>query len=299
MLDGTDIIYYSTSTSGIDHVDEKFLLRNGIKFHAAYGCNSNAVAEYVLYSILDKYPVKQKNKSKICVGIIGMGNIGQQVAHYLDSMGFYVIVNDPFKKGEIVSRGHYDYVELDELISQANIITNHVPLTDSGEHPTKNLLSDNLKNANNLKLFIHTSRGKVVDEWKLLELQKKMGFETIIDVWEDEPKLNIELIRASKIATPHVAGHSLNGKIMGSIMSTHDLQMFFEKSINFNFPRTPSIKEIHTMKENEIIDRLNLFRKIDQDSETLKEMVNEDPGNTAGIFKALRKNYPQRYECLG
>lgn len=241
LLKNTDLQYIATLTSGTNHVDINYLYQQKIHFASALGSNSNGVAEYVLLAVLD-YTLNSTNHtdlrkfiSKQKVGIIGFGNVGQKVAYYLHKLGFQILVSDPLLiQQNYIFPKFITTASLDEIVSNSTIITNHVPLTNrtQSNSPTELLLNkNNLSNAKFLNCFIHTSRGGVVCEQTLLELSHtNPSLCLYIDVWKNEPQVNQELLKISKIATPHIAGHTVNSKINAVKMILQDLETFMQKS---------------------------------------------------------------------
>lgn len=296
MLEGTKVKFYSSTTSGFDHVDVKYLDSQNIKMHNAKGCNANSVAEYALFSMIHNYLDKPELlKSKI-IGLVGYGNIGKILADYFKRLGLKFIINDPFKKEEI-QNDEFEYADLDDLISNSHIITNHVPLTFDGDHPTYHLFNNNLEKAIDLELFIHTSRGFVVDEPELIKNAFLKKFKLVIDVWENEPKPDHDLISQSIISTPHIAGHSYNGKVFGSMMSYYELMKIMNEKISFVIPKLPISKKLDKMSLLEIYQRIELFRKLLDDSKNFKNSASNNM-SLSSSFKNLRKFYPIRYESI-
>ncbi len=116
----------------------------------------------------------------------------------------------------------------------------------------------------------------------------------VVDVWENEPVTDNELRRAAEIATPHIAGYSVEGKAMGTAMSVRAVSRFFDLGMNNWYPKKlpppphPFIKTDNCI-ENELIYRAILHSyNIESDSIRLKS----DPEQ----FELQRNNYPVRRE---
>ena len=216
LLAGTNIKLIGSATSGIDHIDTYYLKKNYIKWFYAPGCNASSVVNYVMSSICF---MKDKGifDSTSSVGIIGYGNIGKKLKKALDYFSIENLIYDPFLNFEFL-------VDI-EQIKNCNLITLHVPMTYKTEFPTYNIVDkfflDNIQD----KTLINTSRGGVVDESELIKL-KNINY--ISDVWTDEPCPSNEVIEYALLATPHVAGHSISGKINGTIMLIDFLQNHIE-----------------------------------------------------------------------
>lgn len=257
LLKGTKVHYVATVTSGIDHLDTNYLYENDIYFASALGSNANGVAEFVLLSVFDWLISNNidithlSNYKKLKIGIIGFGNVGKKVGFYLHKLGCEIYVNDPILKEVNYQFPNYvTYLELDDILKHCDIITNHVPLTnkDESKYPTFNLL--NKSNLNLLKqnnCFIHSSRGGVVNEDDILEISKNKDISLYFDVWENEPSINSNLKDVCKIATPHIAGHTINSKLNGVKMILRNFDRYLEQKEIINPYQT---------KSYEILERL-------------------------------------------
>ena len=290
LLSGVPLYYYGTATAGFDHVDTEYLKSRDIDCFIASGSNSNSVAEYVMINIYEYVKKHSLNYNDISVGIIGFGNIGKKVAYYCSLFDIKILVNDPpLRDNSFDFPDYVIYREIEELISNSDIITNHVPYSEKGKYKTKNLLDNNLQNIKDNILFIHSSRGGIVNENSLLKYTYPKNSNLIIDVWENEPDVNQNLINASIVSTPHIAGHSINAKLNASQMILDDL--FMKGYINKNYFIDNKKSDI-TNRQN-IIDMLEKSinnRKIYEDSSTFKESPEK--------FTELRRNYPPRSESL-
>lgn len=217
LLHGSRVSVVASATSGVDHVDLEYLRGNGIAFFHAAGANARPVAEYVLSALcvlagLDGYELRNKR-----IGIIGCGNVGSLVLHLLETMGADCVVNDPPLLEQTGDTRRFR--DLEELMC-ADIISLHVPLQDEGPCATRNMVNRAL--LGKLRpdvVLINTSRGGVVDEKALVGfLHANPQARAVLDVWNDEPVIDTELLRRAVIGTPHIAGYSLEGKLRASQM---------------------------------------------------------------------------------
>jgi len=223
LLDGTKVKFVGTATIGSDHVDLNYLKMNNITFADAKGCNANSVAEYVFTALLKIAVEKKINLSEKAIGIIGIGNIGSRVVKIAKAIGMRVLKNDPPLEREAIGD---NFVSLDEAL-QADIITLHVPLNETGKDKTVHLLNDqNLKKIRKGTILINTSRGAVIDNDALYNIAQRKKLYNILDVWENEPGVNIDLLKITKIGTSHIAGYSLEGKVNGTGMIYYALCNF-------------------------------------------------------------------------
>lgn len=304
LIEGSSVKFIGTATSGIDHVNVEYLKNKQINFAYAPGSNANSVAEYVVYSILKWRDITKSQLGNKTIGIVGFGNIGKIVAKYSYNLGLKILVNDPLLKDENFNFPDFvNYVELDELCHKSDIITNHVPLTDEVLYPTLRLFnSHNIQSIKSNALFIHTSRGSVVDENALIAKLKEDKFHLSIDVWENEPNINSELLKNTIIATPHVAGYSRDGKIRGAKMIAEAFQKFSGiepnyHAINQELSIYKPLNSDYFQDYEKLYLLLSKSRDLDEDTKNLKDVIMRNTGK-GDIFDALRKNYPQRREIL-
>ena len=297
LLEGTSVSFVGTATIGTDHVDLDYLLKNSIGFADAKGCNADAVAEYVftaLFSAVVKQNISLKDKT---IGIIGVGNIGSRIVRIAEAYGLKVLMNDPPRQKKELNTA---FVSLEEILT-AEIITIHTPLTYEGDDKTFHLFNRNvLAKLKEGTIFINASRGEVVDNTALFDLLDEKKITAILDVWENEPNIDKELIKKVLFTTPHVAGYSLEGKINGTRMMVDAMNKFFNKNILWQ-PTLPECKyseiEIAFPGSQEEYFYV-LFKKIydiEEDSKRLKTFF----GNKESLgkyFDTLRKEYPLRRE---
>lgn len=296
LLSGKAIKFVGTATAGTDHVDQAWLQRAGIGFSAAPGCNAIAVVEYVFSALLmlaerDGFALRDRT-----VGIVGVGNVGGRLHKRLEALGIKTLLCDPPR----ADRGDEgDFRPLDELVQEADILTFHTPLYKEGQYKTLHLADEAL--IRRLKpgtILINACRGAVVDNAALLKrLQENQPLSVVLDVWEPEPDLNIELLKRVDIGTPHIAGYTLEGKARGTT------QVFEAYSAFIGHPQQVALDTLLPAPE---FGRITLHGPLDQ--ATLKRLahlvydVRRDDAplrKVAGIpgeFDKLRKNYLERRE---
>jgi len=211
LLAGSKVRFVGTATIGTDHVDLDYLHRQGIAFSSAPGCNANAVVNYVLACLctLDARWLEKR------VAIFGCGNVGGRLYRCLRRLGVQCLCYDPFLNGEQLP----DRVEFAEAIS-ADILCLHTPLTSSGPHPTRHMFNAGvLDRLHPGALLLNAGRGAVVDNRALRErLAAGADLRVVLDVWEPEPDIDIELLHRVALGTPHSAGYSREGKVNGTNM---------------------------------------------------------------------------------
>lgn len=296
LLEGTNIKFVGTATIGNDHIDKDYLASNNIFFKDAAGCNSDAVTEYVFTALLHIAAKKGIELSGKTVGIVGVGNIGSRVAKIADAIGLKVLKNDPpLKKLTKLP----EYLELDELM-QADIVTLHVPLIKEGIDKTLYLFdSERLNKVKDGSILINTSRGSVIHNAALDEIITTKNLNVVLDVWENEPNININLMNKIKIATTHIAGYSLEGKVNGTVILYKALCNFFNVSAYWK-PQLPEVVEEIVIYDPDIQRSLQkIFSKIyeiEKDDLNTRRINTFDLKKRGIYFDSLRKNYQLRRE---
>lgn len=217
LLSDTDVRFVGTVTTGTDHIDKTWLADNSVAFASAGGSNARPVAEYVLASLLLMAERKGFDPRRKTLGVVGVGRVGSIVARWARALGMQVLACDPPLKRQT---GSGEYVDLAELSAHADIVTLHVPLTHSGEDATKGMVrSDWLSAFHKGLVFINSSRGEVVRETDLkAAMDSGQVSAAVLDVWCNEPDVNKTLVRRADIASPHVAGYSVEAKARAARM---------------------------------------------------------------------------------
>jgi erythronate-4-phosphate dehydrogenase len=210
LLTGSKVRFVGTATSGVDHIDQDYLARQGICFADAAGCNSRAVAEFVIAAMLLLAERHNFELAGRTLGVVGRGRIGAIVVDWAKLLGMRVLVCDP----PLAQVRAADFVDSRTLAGESDIVTFHVPLTTLGADRTRNMVDQ--KWFSTLKTgasFINTSRGEIVDEAALLgEIRSQRVGGAVLDVWQNEPAISPEMVIAATLATPHVAGYSVEAK---------------------------------------------------------------------------------------
>ena len=228
LLDRSKVKFIATATIGTDHIDLACLKQRGIEFASASGSNANSVAEYIVAALLELSGLRKFRLTDKTLGVVGVGNVGSRVVRDAESLGMRVLQNDPPRaRAEKLSQ----FVPLDQLLAEADIITLHVPLTHDGADKTFHLFDQSvLFDLKKAPILFNTSRGAVVDNGALLKAidgDKLAG--AALDVWENEPNISPELLDVVDIATPHIAGYSFDGKVNGTRMIYEAACRFFRQ----------------------------------------------------------------------
>lgn len=229
LLKGSSVRFIATATIGYDHIDTSWCEANGIRWTNAPGCNASSVCQYVecALQVMEKAGFIQLKGSTL--GVVGLGHVGSRVKTMAESHGMKTLCCDPplANKDSILTKTHF--VSLSQIASEADIITFHVPLTYDGSYPTHHLADEAFFTSLKRKpLFINTSRGSVTDTAGLKRaLRTGQIRQAVIDVWENEPSIDLDLLALAHITTPHIAGYSADGKARASQMSLDALCQFF------------------------------------------------------------------------
>lgn len=295
LLEGTAVRFIASATIGYDHIDTDYCREKGIKWTNAPGCNSSSVEQYIVSTLLWLALNRKLTLSRMTLGVIGVGNVGSKVATAARALGMDVLLNDPPRKRQ---EGVAAFVSLDKLKEQADIISLHVPLNRGGTDNTHHLVNaDFISHLKSGAKLINSSRGSVVDEAALLEgLRSEQISDAVLDVFENEPDINRDLMEAITLATPHIAGYSLDGKANGTSMSVQALSRFFGLGLDDWLPASlpaPESAELLADASEEDLKVLlwEIFSQTyDVNSDNRRLRASPDS------FEQLRGDYPFRRE---
>ncbi len=293
LLKGSKVKFIGTATIGLEHIDTEYCKNNNIFFTNVPGCNSGGVEQYIA-SALSYYSLKLNvDLSKKTIGIIGVGNIGSKINNFSKAIGMKVLLNDPPRAEKECDT---EFVDLEFLIKNSDIITLHVPLINNGKHKTYHMVDSNfLDKCKKNVLLINSCRGEVFDTNAIINTIENNNFsgKLIIDTWENEPNINLKLLKYTLIATPHIAGYSLEGKANGTAGVINTLSEFFNLHLKKWKPKLPFINNTINIDNN--IEYEDTWKyavlkayDIEKDSIPLKE--------NSKLFEQLRNNYNYRRE---
>lgn len=295
LLKGTPVKFIATATIGFDHIDTDFCSQQSIVWTNAPGCNSSSVEQYIVSALLCLAREHSIDLGKTCMGIIGVGNVGSKVANAATALGMKVLLNDPPRA---LKEGLEGFDSLEKIKKEADIISFHVPLIEEGVFRTRNLADGNFfKGLKNDCILMNTSRGEVVNDNDLSAHINSKGFKAIVlDVWNNEPAVNPELLKKIYLATPHIAGYSTDGKANGTSMSVQAISRFFGLGVDNWVPGNVPLPESSQIivdcsgkTEIEILHELySETYDIRQDDALLKADISK--------FEDLRGNYRLRRE---
>ncbi|MCP4607853.1 MAG: 4-phosphoerythronate dehydrogenase PdxB [Planctomycetes bacterium] len=301
LLAGSKVRFAATATIGFDHVDIDFLQRNNIGFTSAPGSNANSAAEYVIAGLLEVSQKCDINLESQSIGIIGVGNVGSRVAKKCAALGMRIYLNDPPLQRQT---GEAKYLPLKELYD-CDFITFHTPLTFEGIDKTYRLADEGFfKSLKKGCVFVNASRGGVVDSEALKTvIQSERLKAVVLDVWENEPNINIELLEMVDIGTPHIAGYSLDGKISGMIMIYKAVCEHFGLSPKYSIEDFLPEPVVHQLtieptnnEQDALSDAVRKIYDIREDDNRLRQIAEKSENKRGEYFDGLRKKYHIRRE---
>jgi erythronate-4-phosphate dehydrogenase len=295
LLKNSAVRFIATATIGFDHIDTQFCETNNIKWINAPGCNSSSVQQYIasaLLKIATEFRFDLKDKT---IGIIGVGNVGSKVEKFARIIGMKVLLCDPPRE---LKEGSDKFTKLEKLLKESDFITLHVPLNFVGEDATYHLFDEKkFKKIRKGAWFFNSSRGEVAETTALKNIIRSGRINgSVIDVWENEPDIDTDLMENSFISTPHIAGYSTDGKANGTAIVVNALSDFFGLPLKSWYPGDVPLPQ------NPVIE-------IDCNGKTIQDIIHEAVNHTYDIneddtmlrflpsdFEKQRGNYRLRRE---
>ncbi|WNF45067.1 4-phosphoerythronate dehydrogenase PdxB [Pseudomonas sp. SG20056] len=304
LLDGSPVKFVGTCTIGTDHLDLDYFQQTGITWASAPGCNARGVVDYVLGSLLVLAEQQGVDLATRTYGIVGAGQVGSRLLKVLRGLGWRVLVCDPPRQA---AEGG-DFVSLQQVLDECDVISLHTPLERLGEHSTYHLFDRaRLAALKPGSWLINASRGAVVDNQALRELlPQRSDLQVVLDVWEGEPQADVELAALCRIATPHIAGYSLDGKLRGTA------QIY--QALCQHLGVAPSV-ELAELMPAAWLSELTIDASADpawalasicravydprRDDADFRRSLQGDAASRRAAFDGLRKHYPMRREIDG
>ncbi|MCD4695676.1 MAG: 4-phosphoerythronate dehydrogenase [Bacteroidales bacterium] len=293
LLQNSNVKIIASATIGDDHIDKVYCKKAGIKWSTAKGCNAGAVAQYVATALLHVANKKQIELADKTIGIVGVGNIGSKVQRIANLFAMKVLLNDPPRER---NEGKGEFTSIGEIQEKADFVSLHVPLTYGGVDKTFHLADSELfKGFAKPVHFINTSRGAVGDTDVLKSaLVNSMVKTATLDVWENEPDIDRELLDVSAIASPHIAGYTLEGKANGTAFTVQAVSKCFNLGLDSWYPGLPVESRTIEFDCASLSDQ-EIFHKIfDQVYPIQKDDM--ELRNNPDHFEQLRRDYVFRRE---
>ncbi|MBR5850870.1 MAG: 4-phosphoerythronate dehydrogenase [Alistipes sp.] len=277
LLSGTAVRLIITATIGFDHIDRVWCEAHGIRVVTAAGCNARGVLQWVSAVLAGIARKEQFTPTERTLGIVGVGHVGSAVKACAEVWGFRVLCCDPPRE----ERERCGFRSLQEVASEADILTFHTPLDSSTYHLCD---ADLLRRMKPTAWILNSSRGPVLDERALLEAPNPF----VLDVWEEEPNLRLEVLQRAVWATPHVAGYTVQGKANASAIAVAELSAHFGLPIRGWYPPQVERPEQRCIAWEELLATIDGYYDLEEESRLLKA----DPAR----FEAFRDGYRYRLE---
>ncbi len=290
LLEGTSVSFVGTATAGIDHVDADWLEKHGITLAYAAGSNASAVTQYVLCCVAYLRKNHRLPISKTKAMVVGVGHVGTAVAQVLKEIGFEVMLNDPPR-----AQKEKNFLSTPlEKSGDADLICIHTPLLHSEPFPTYHLFNDAL--ISRLKpgaVLLNAGRGSVIDEAALIKYDH---LTLALDVWENEPEINLSMLKKTLIATPHIAGYSEEVKWKATFNIYQQFLKHFNLSDSHHFRRQTPMprKDQLDLSVLHWEDKALQFYNPMNDTVKMKPLLLDNPKQIGKNFLDLRTNYSFR-----
>ena len=289
------LAFVGTATIGTDHVDKALLASRNIPFYSAPGCNKYSVGDYVLSALLVLAERYELDLAAMTLAVIGAGNTGECVAGKAQALGMRVLRCDPPKARNAPDADFVDY----QTALGADIVSFHVPITRDGPDATYHLLDAGQIAARPAgQILINASRGEVWDNRALLARQlSDKPLRLVMDVWENEPEPLAELVPHTEIATPHIAGYSLEGKARGTWMLYEALCHQLGREPRQDLRTLLPVADVQAVVPGRAPDQalikqlVHLIYDVRRDDARFRARL-----GIPGSFDEQRKHYPERRE---
>jgi len=289
--------FVGTATIGTDHLDTALLEARKIRYTNAPGCNADAVVDYTLSGIYKDAQVRGLPIEGRCIAVVGCGEVGSRLIRRLRALGHTPLTCDPLRADE----ADFTHTEIEQVLRDADIICLHTPLTKEGSDPSVHLFDEaRLRLLKAGALLINAGRGAVIDNAALLKVAtERPDLVLILDVWEHEPAVELQLAQRCFIATPHIAGHSIDGKLRGTWMLYDRVCREFSVERRYaleDILPPPRILGVTLAEEAEPHRLLQLVYDQWADDRRFRASLVANPQEQRANFDQLRKHYPYRRE---
>lgn len=288
LLEGSKVKFIATATIGTDHIDFPYCDSKGIVVRNAPGCNAGGVMEYVFSALYGLASRKSISLQGDTIGIIGVGHVGSLIERMGRALGFKILKCDP-PRAE--AEGSFGFCDLEYLLQNSQIVTLHVPLDETTRGMADSEFFSLMQPG---AFFINAARGEVVCDDALKAAIPKLG-PVIIDTWNHEPDIDLDLMDKVAIATPHIAGYSYQGKQNGTAAAVRAVAHYFGITELYEFfpktdlPENEAVKlDLKGLNQGEIASVLQYNYPIFTDD----FMLRLNPEN----FDKLRSEYNYRRE---
>ncbi|MCA1662680.1 MAG: 4-phosphoerythronate dehydrogenase [Myxococcales bacterium] len=290
LLEGSRVRFVATATIGIDHLDSAFLDGAAIRWASAPGSNADSVVQWFAAAMARVPDVAQRQ-----LGIVGVGNVGSRIERLFRAIDVKppLLCDPPRARRE----GAGAFVALDEILERCDLVTLHVPLTKTGEDATVRLVD--ARRLRKDAVLVNACRGEVLDTNSALAVANPL----LLDVFEGEPTPDPRLVARAAIATPHIAGHSLDGKANGTKMIYDAACAFLGVAPTWSprdsLPPPPGAVVVDLGEDGvaAALDAVAAGYDPRADDAALRALVAR--GDDGSGFRKYRESYPERRELDG
>lgn len=276
LLEHSTIKLIATATIGTDHIDTDWCRSRGIEVCNAPGCNARAVLQWVAAVLVHLLRRRKSRPEQTTLGIIGVGHVGSLVLEYAEMWGFKTLCCDPPRE----EREHLGFMSARDVFMRSDIVTLHVPLDATTYH----LVDKDMLSSAHKPFIINASRGETVDTEAILA----SGAEFALDVWEGEPNIDLRALARAEVATPHIAGYSLQGKANASAAVVQAIARYFGLPLTEWYPSQAERSKPSPITWEQLCSRIGSYCDIDAESRRLKEHPH--------LFEKIRNEYDYRQE---
>lgn len=277
LLNGSSVKFIATATIGTDHIDLDYCTEHGIEVCSAPGCNARGVLQWVAAALHHIATTDSRPPQSYTLGVVGVGNVGSLVSKYARHWGFNVMECDPPRH----EREGGEYYNIEEIATKCDIITLHTPLNNTTYHLVNNKLTSTMQPD---AIIINASRGEVVDNSAVADSSHRYFF----DVWEGEPNIEQRVLQGAELATPHIAGYSVQGKANATAMVVNALARHFDLPLKDWYPEGIKRTTPQLIPWSELCTTISSHYDIKKESLLLK--------NSPQDFESLRNSYNYREE---
>jgi erythronate-4-phosphate dehydrogenase len=292
LLAGSRVRFVATATIGIDHLDTAYLDGAAIAWASAPGSNADSVVQWFAAALLAARVAGLAGRQ---LGIVGVGNVGRRIERLWRALDVAppLLCDPPRARDE----GGDGFVALDDILSRCDLVTVHVPLTRGGQDATFHLVD--ARRLRTDAILINACRGEVFDSESALAVDNPL----LLDVFEKEPAPDPRLVARAAVATPHIAGHSLDGKANGTKM-IYDAACAFLGVTPTWTPRAslppPPGAIVVDRRDDGVAAALTAVAAgydVGADDAALRALVAR--GDDGSGFRKYRERYPERRELDG
>ncbi len=291
LLAGSQVKFVGSCTAGMDHLDIQWLDQTGIAYANTAGFNAEAVAEYVVCVAAALRQTKLLPSQNNKAGVIGVGRVGRRVITHLENLGFSVLQNDPPRAA---LESDFSSTSL-SAFTGCDLICLHTPLTRQGLYPTYHLINrDFLQQLKPGTIILNAGRGAVINTDDLLKFGRHLIW--CFDVWEHEPNINLTALELAAIATPHIAGYTMQAKLRGTLMIYQAALKALQLPVQ---PLSPSLAPTFDLASTaqtweELV--LEIYNPMTDTTRLKSSLLNSTPEQIGLCFDDLRKHHLQRHE---